>query len=283
MTVYKYCDHHGVDVLKMLRIKVTQPEEFNDPFEFTPTIVGELTEAQAEELFADEKFVRRQLEIMEARGAPFPGGYEAFRKFLAHPSNRKALSKHFPPEHLQTMRRLARKNLAQVSEQFGVLCLSTVGDSIAMWSHYADKHRGIVIGFNFDHPHFANLNWFCVDYARQRVGVDVAWTLKESKPADSRALETFKTKSEIWSYEKEMRSMFKLSDLESVSSNGTPHYFWKIPKEAIREVKLGYRCPKETEDSVQAAISTNDLPLTLQKADLDDARFALVFRPISLS
>jgi hypothetical protein len=279
MIVYKYCDQRGVDILKNLRIKVTQPEEFNDPFEFTPKIVGGLSEAQAEALFTSKDFLQWQLEIMELRGGTFPGGLDAFREFFASPRNRKELAKHFSSEHPEKMRQLARKNLAQVSEQFGVLCLSTVSDSIAMWSHYGDKHRGIVIGFDSDHPDFANRNWFPVDYAKDRVGVDMAWTLRRAEASDGTPLKTLKTKSEVWSYEKELRSMFKLSDLESISSNGGKKYFWKIPKETIREVKLGCRCPEATGDSVRAAILSSDLRVRTEKADLDDTHFALVFRP----
>jgi Protein of unknown function (DUF2971) len=279
MIAYKYCDERGVDVLKNLRIKITRPEEFNDPFEFSPRIVGELSEAQAEEMFADEEFVRQQFKILEDRGGNFAGGYDAFRKIFAQPFCRKELTKRFPSEHLETMRELARKNLAQVSEQFAVLCLSTVGDSIAMWSHYADKHRGIVIGFDSDHPHFANRNWFTVDYAKDRVGVDIAWTLRRTEAPDGTPLKTLKTKCDVWSYERELRSMFKLSDLDSISLNGKKEYFWKIPKDVIREVKLGCRCPEATEDSVRAAILSSDLRVRMEKADLDDTHFALVFRP----
>jgi hypothetical protein len=280
MMVYKYCDHRGVDILQMLRIKVTQPDDFNDPFEFTPKIVGELTQAQAEELFADEKFVRQQLEIMEARGACFPGGYDAFRKIFAEPACRKQLAKQFTSDHPQTMRELARNNLAQVSENFGVLCLSTVSGSIAMWSHYADKHRGIVIGFDSDHPHLADLNWFTVDYSKERVPVSISWTLEKPDESENVPLRTLKTKSEVWSYEKEIRSIFKLSDLESVSSAGGTTYFWKIPAVVISEVKLGHRCPKASENSVRAAIASSDLRhLRLERAELDDTRFALLFRP----
>src|ERR1700731_517510 len=109
--VYKYCDQRGVNILTNLRIKVSRPEDFNDPFEFTPKISGELSEAQTEALFADEDFVRWQLEIMELRGGKFPGGYDAFRKFFELASNRKELARHFPSHHLDTMRQLARKNL----------------------------------------------------------------------------------------------------------------------------------------------------------------------------
>jgi hypothetical protein len=35
--VYKYCkQQHGVDILKNLELKITPPNQFNDPFEFSP-------------------------------------------------------------------------------------------------------------------------------------------------------------------------------------------------------------------------------------------------------
>jgi hypothetical protein len=217
---------------------------------------------------------------MEARGGSFLGGYDAFRKVFAEPACRKQLAKQFTSDHPQTMRELARNNLAQVSENFGVLCLSTVSDSIAMWSHYADKHRGIVIGFDSDHPHLANLNWFTVDYSKERVPVSISWTLKKRDLSENVPRQTLTTKSEVWSYEKEIRSIFKLSDLESVSSAGRTNYFWKIPVEVISEVKLGHRCPKATENSVRAAIASSDLRyVKLKRAELDDTRFAILFRP----
>ena len=280
MTVYKYCDRRGVDILNMLRLKVTRPEEFNDPFEFTAAIVGELSEAQAEELFADEKFVRWQLDILEERGGSFPGGYDAFRKILADPFCREKLAREFPPQHRETMRRLARENVNQVSQQFAVLCVSTVTNNIVMWSHYADKHRGIVIGFDSDHSQFAARKWFAVKYAKDRVAVDVAWTLRKAEASDGMPSKVFKTKSEAWSYEKELRSIFKLSDLESSVSNDGRVYFWKIAKEAIVEVRLGHRCLEATENSVREAIKISALDhVRLERADLDDRHFALVFRP----
>lgn len=32
--------------------------------------------------------------------------------------------------------------------RFGLLCFSEVWDSILLWSHYAEKHAGIVLGFD---------------------------------------------------------------------------------------------------------------------------------------
>lgn len=45
--IYKYIDHHAVDVLRDTRLKVALPNEFNDPFEFLPNITATLTLGKA--------------------------------------------------------------------------------------------------------------------------------------------------------------------------------------------------------------------------------------------
>lgn len=37
--LYKYLDQHGLDAIANLELRVTPPNEFNDPFEFTPHLV----------------------------------------------------------------------------------------------------------------------------------------------------------------------------------------------------------------------------------------------------
>ena len=39
-------------------------------------------------------------------------------------------------------------------DQLGVLSLSARSDSSVMWSHYADSHRGFLIGFSTEHEFF---------------------------------------------------------------------------------------------------------------------------------
>ena len=43
--LYKYCDPRGIDILQSLRLKVTPPNQFNDPFEFMPRVETEISAA----------------------------------------------------------------------------------------------------------------------------------------------------------------------------------------------------------------------------------------------
>jgi len=40
MKLYKYTTEKGIGIIRDLEIVVTQPNQFNDPFEFYPVITG---------------------------------------------------------------------------------------------------------------------------------------------------------------------------------------------------------------------------------------------------
>src|SRR5580704_921719 len=42
-----------------------------------------------------------------------------------------------------------------IHERFRILCLSAKPDSVVMWSHYADKHRGLCLEFGTDNEEFS--------------------------------------------------------------------------------------------------------------------------------
>lgn len=90
----------------------------------------------------------------------------------------------------------------------GVFCANAERDNILMWSHYADEHRGICVGYEFDYEKVS-------DYARilrvkpsQSDGIEVITDFDLSDQAA--AVEKLLTrKSSLWSYEKEWRLILK--------------------------------------------------------------------------
>jgi hypothetical protein len=60
MGYFKYCDKSGLLVLKNLQVKVTPPNEFNDPFEFSPVVRNPNPKAHAQktvkEILKDPRF-----------------------------------------------------------------------------------------------------------------------------------------------------------------------------------------------------------------------------------
>ena len=113
----------------------------------------------------------------------------------------------------------------------GVLCFSRTWHNPLLWSHYADKHRGICLGFEV--PHVVR-----VRYDVKRL-VNVVPRILAGGPA-SEALMTrlLATKFRDWKYEDEVRVYTDLKDADTA----TGHYLKDFgPDLVLKEVILGPR------------------------------------------
>lgn len=99
-------------------------------------------------------------------------------------------------------RKRLRKLKTELSEKRGLICFSKNWHNPVLWSHYADKHRGICLGFKIsdDLP-------IQVSYVNSRFN----WP---SKIDDHFARQVICTKFAHWSYEDEYRIFTTLEDPE---------------------------------------------------------------------
>lgn len=162
----------GVSALRDLTIKLTRPEDFNDPFEILPGIA-------AADLNADA--VVRSL--MAPNGLPRKASGNRQRgsadeaKLLAHVTA-GVLS---APEHIPEY---ARKSINAIGDTFrealGVCCFAAFEEDdlcgelgIRHWSHYSDHHRGVAIEYDGKHGMMLGLSMqkvlFPVEYCPARV------------------------------------------------------------------------------------------------------------------
>ena len=130
---------------------------------------------------------------------------------------------------------------AVLNQHVGIMCLNEVPDSILMWGHYTDNHRGFVVGFDSDHAFFSKRKTredefgFLrqVNYQRERPRVVLSDT---SSPI------WFNTKSDQWAYEKEWRMVRVLSECDSREENATfPFCLFGFPEDAVLEIIIGLR------------------------------------------
>ncbi len=119
----------------------------------------------------------------------------------------------------------ARRALSALGR--GMLCFSFKWSNPVLWAHYADKHKGICLGF--DVP---------AEYARKVVYVDTRQPFP-TESNDQIAQDWIFTKFSGWRYEEECRIYAKLEQEE----NG--HYFADLKENTmtLREVILGSDCP----------------------------------------
>lgn len=124
----------------------------------------------------------------------------------------------------------------------GVICLTEAKDNLLMWSHYADQHRGALVGIFVDHPfvsifedlfpfeqstgfageEYALFTGKClpVQYRKQpryRVDrFDFDYSNISAEREDRLLFEIFQQKSDEWIYEKEHRITLRLEQADLV-------------------------------------------------------------------
>jgi hypothetical protein len=93
-----------------------------------------------------------------------------------------------------------------VGAEYGVLCFSRSWRSPLLWSHYADKHRGLCLGFDVPDSHLKH-----IAYVKDRLAVAPADLDSTASSAAVRE-RLFCTKFEHWKYEDEVRVIVRLAD-----------------------------------------------------------------------
>ena len=148
MRVYHFLGHqHGLENLRLRRLKIATLNDINDPFELLAT--------------ASPVFEER----------------EAFR----------------------TLRQ-------EWAQRFGMLCFSRDWRNPVQWSHYAEKHRGLCLGFDVPDNYLSRIT-----YSSSRIRPN--WeAIRSNDKADSEKeiLRWSTTKFRHWHYEQEERLFLSL-------------------------------------------------------------------------
>ncbi len=135
--VYKYrnwTDDFHKDVLCENHLFLTSPKYFNDPFDCrVPTNYTSLNTDDKIRSFVDKKMIKF-FDHLENEKRDI--AYE-MKKLENRLSNDMA---NYQKEHEDVLYKSQDKH-------YGILSLSSLWNSILMWSHYADNHKGICIGF----------------------------------------------------------------------------------------------------------------------------------------
>lgn len=177
-------------ILKDSTLKFTNPMDFNDPFDFHPTVPD----------VGFNKFIKR-----------VNGQYSNKRKKyrLGH----KELITHRTKLRSEDFRRV-------YTENFSIACFSKSPFILPMWAHYADDHQGCVIEFKFEETEgfieeFINLK--PEEDTATLIPLDVIYSNNRPSLFDNDGLTNSDTtganaclvKAKVWEYEQEVRVIKK--------------------------------------------------------------------------
>jgi hypothetical protein len=134
-----------------------------------------------------------------------------------------------------------------LSEYMGLLCFSENWSNPVQWSHYAESHRGICLGFDVS----PDAEMREVRYVKNRIGPNLRAMKKMGDAAVAHMLQLLTLKFAHWSYEQEHRLFVRLEDKEERSDL----YFFDFgssDKLILREVIVGAQSQVSPEDVSQA-------------------------------
>jgi Protein of unknown function (DUF2971) len=127
-----------------------------------------------------------------------------------------------------------RRDLQDDVDKAGVLSFSKIRDDILMWSHYADKHKGLCLEFDGS----AN----CIFFGEAQPVEYTDYTpLPLNENPDRQMTRIILTKSKHWAYEQEYR----------IVRPDEAHRLVEYPPELFTGVIFGCRMPRQLRDLVK--------------------------------
>jgi hypothetical protein len=178
--LYYYCpfDDYAVDILEKKRLFLKSPKDFNDPFDCNAFSLR----------IGSAKFYRRGLLSDLKKTEISKNQKKRIRQVL---ENKLYEEDAFWPA--------VRFGMQSEIEKAGVFSFAERFDNFLLWSHYADKHKGICFEFEFKYMPIDLSKITKVNYKKQMP------IIQYSQQKNYHSI--FDTKSNIWKYEKEWRAV----------------------------------------------------------------------------
>jgi hypothetical protein len=192
---------------------------------------------------------RRRLKIAELMKLNDP--FEFFGANLSNPDLRRAFT----------------KMKAEMAKSSGIICFSRSWRNPVQWSHYADRHNGLCLGFDIPGKFLAAVN-----YSPKRFRINVNQLANVQAIEFETAKELLFTKYSHWRYEQEMRIFTALEDIDPE----TGLYFANFSASLrLREVIVG-ALSVVTEELIAAALGDLKSSVDVWKARLAFGSFRVV-------
>ena len=249
-----------------LGIQMSQPERlaiydsiFKNP-EILSLFVSSDTEIKTNEvliasLFGEEDIFSRLFKIGDLLGKPFAAEKQKIESFKSN------------------VKKMVESLKEKIDKAFVISCFSETPDNILMWSHYANKHTGFCVEYDFSKVKNRDLLTllYPVIYSEKRPTLPIDLLNVKSKSigdtVSSADLESFVlallTKSNVWNYENEWRLLETPVNLQNNC----------YVDEIVSKVYLGANISVENEERLRKIAKSRQIEVV--KFSLDTTKFKL--------
>jgi hypothetical protein len=240
--IYKYVSLETAEkIVSSNSLLFSPPTHFNDPFDLANSLIDTTFNDEMLKSWIDSASV---------------GRFDENKKSAIY---EKAIK---DPQKVIT---ILNDTLNKYKNEAGITCFSKSYKKTLMWSHYADKHAGVCLGFNIVPIGLSNFTLLEVNYT------DTIKPLNYFLNKPIVLMYWLYTKSKIWSYEEEVRAVYS-------DRNG----FVSFAKDCLREIHFGLRTSKSEREVFVARLknfsyninritfmSMNSKTFDLQENELD--------------
>lgn len=280
MKLYKYTSMtSAIKIIKSSSVILNNPEKFNDPFD-SKIVINEKSKKEALNLIYNFHLYKEIKDIIDNEDIKLTKTqkmlfsilkteYKVYEKLVFKDKEYKKvplLNKilyffeklildfgKFKSEIEIKFNNMSEKIRSEIKSKLLITCFSKKNDSILMWSHYGDSHKGVCFEFEEDRDIFEEVN-----YTGKRPNLDLKkligrYLMCEFKNEEcdfsedeyqKSIIEQFFTKQNEWSYEQEIRCVLSkdntsLDDFYYENDN----YFLKMK---IKKIYIGSKASGET-------------------------------------
>ncbi len=219
---------------------LSSPERFNDPFDCLPIA------AVPETRIGRERLLRTALKRVSGNG-PIDVAEARIQDFIRSP---------------EIMKNELEASFRSTVTKAGVACFSEQADTVLMWSHYADNHRGAVFRFRMDRWPIAELPLILkVDYSPERPVIRLRHKIGDNEDL----IIGLTRKADFWRYENEWRLVVKGGADSTVC----------IPSTCLDGVILGAAMPPEQRALVMSWVEKRGVAFEVLRAEICPREFRL--------
>lgn len=293
--IYKYTDRDGVEkILSNRTLRFARPSEMNDPFDvYIEDLLGmdlEEVHERGVDALCDLLTMNPQ-EYADRCGVPLEAA-EASAKILRNASDERATEiRRFlksvdiaalSPEYkaLRAEQPALRHAVVSYLRNCAIFCASRTPTNLLMWAHYAEQHRGAVLGFLPDVARDSMLTQIePVAYSDRRPSLlDDSDLLTRPTPecAASANRRLYLTKSSEWSYERELR-LFIPGDIPPGQDATFKHFY----ATELVEVYLGCRMSRESREKVTGLAKRLNPEVRIFSITLARRKYGLEASPVA--
>ena len=244
--IYQYAKFDTAldEILLKQSLQFSDPSTFNDPFDCNEKLL---------KMHHDEKLIEQTINNSSIKTTR---------------QERRELKRRFKNPNNQA------QILKEKRKEYKLSCFSEFNNEILMWSHYADKHTGICVGFNFPHKYDDKFILCPVKYLDELKELDGTTDIYRV------ILYWLTTKSIRWKHEQEIRAISRCQN------QNIEHEYINYDSKYVKEIIFGCNVPdKKIKETIEKIRKSNlDLKrITIKKMVVNENDFLLTDKIIKPS